>query len=127
MKKIYLLGSLTLLFCMIFSCQTLKVQETPVSAGPVGVYLVKTSIPNGGEIEFTLTINADGTGSTDSTMGKSEFSGAKIEGNNFAFDMTINAQGSDMALAFKGVVDGDNISGTIGAQGGEMVFSGQRK
>jgi len=111
---------------MILGCQTVRVQEAEVPAGPAGVYLAKTSTPNG-EIEFTLTINADGTGSTDSSMGKSEFTGAKIEGNGFAFDMTINSQMGEMALAVKGSVEGDTINGIIGMQMGEMPFSGQRK
>ena len=126
MEKKYTLVGLVLFSLMILSCQTLKVQEAQLPAGPAGVYLGRTSTPNG-EVEFTLTINADGTGSTDSYMGKSEFKDAKIEGNNFAFDMTLNSQMGEMQLAVKGSVAGDNISGTITTQMGEMPFSGQRK
>ena len=60
-------------------------------------------------------------------MGKSEFKDAKIEGNSFAFDTTINSQMGEMEIAFLGSVEGDNISGTIGTQMGEMPFTGQRK
>lgn len=126
MKKIYSAVILLLFISMFFSCQTMKVQEAPKVAGPEGVYLAKTSTPNG-EIEFTLAINADGTGYIDSRMGKSEFSGAKIEGNSFSFDMTINSQMGEMALTFNGIVDDDNVNGTISTQMGEMPFSGQRK
>ena len=126
MKKIISLTGLILFSFMIFGCQTLKVHEAEVPAGPAGVYLAKTSTPNG-EIEFTLTINADGTGYTESSMGKSEFKDTKIEGNNFAFNMTINSQMGEMEIAFLGSVEGDDISGTIGTQMGEMPFSGQRK
>lgn len=126
MKKIYLLASLISFFFMISGCQTLQVQEAKVPTGPAGVYLAKTSTPNG-EIEFTLTLNADGTGNTHSSTGKSEFTDAKIEGNDFAFDTTVNSQMGEMEIAFKGSVEGDNISGTIGTQMGDMPFAGQRK
>ncbi len=126
MKKIYSAAIFLLFSSMVFSCQTMKVQEVPEVAGPAGVYLAKTATPNG-EIEFTLALNEDGTGYTESRMGKTEFSNAKIEGNNFTFDMTLNSQMGEMALTFKGAVDGDDIEGTISMQMGEMPFSGQRK
>ena len=126
MKKIYSAAVLFLFFSVVFSCQTMKVQEVPEAAGPEGVYLAKTSTPNG-EIEFTLAINEDGSGYTESQMGKAEFSSAKIEGSNFTFDMTLNSQMGEMALTFNGAVDGDDIKGTISTQMGERPFSGQRK
>ena len=126
MKKIYSALFFLLLFSVVFSCQTLRVQEVQKAAGPEGVYLANTSTPNG-EIEFTLAINADGSGYTESQMGKSEFSGAKIEGNSFTVDMTINSQMGEMAITFNGSVDGDNISGNISTQMGEMPFNGHRK
>lgn len=104
----------------------MQVQEAEVPAGPAGVYLAKTSTPNG-EVEFTLTLNADGTGNTVSSMGESKFTDAKIEGNNFAFNTTVTTQMGEMEIAFMGSVEGDKISGTIGTQMGEMLFDGQRK
>ena len=126
MKKIYSAAIILLAFSMVFSCQTMKVQETPKVAGPEGVYLATTSTPNG-EIEFTFAINADGTGYTESQMGRAEFKDAKIEGNSFSFGMTINSQMGEMALTFNGAVNGDIISGNITSQMGEMPFKGQRK
>ena len=126
MKKINSVAVLTLLICMVFGCQTLRVQEEVAPKGPTGVYLAKTSTPNG-EVEFTMAINSDGTGLLESRMGKAEFSDAKIEGNKFVFNTTMNTQMGEMALSFKGAVDGDNISGDIGTQMGAFPFSGQRK
>lgn len=126
MKKICSAASSIVCFLMLFGCQTTQVREAEVPKGPAGVYLAKTSTPNG-DIEFTLTLNADGTGSTESSMGKSEFSEAKIEGNNFAFDMTVNTQMGEMAIAVAGAVQGDIIDGMITMQMGEMPFSGFRK
>lgn len=126
MKKIYSAAIFLLTLFMVFSCQTMKVQEAPKAAGPEGVYLATTSTPNG-EIEFTLAINEDGTGYAESQMGRVEFKNAKIEGNSFSFGMTIPSQMGEMALTFNGTVDGDTIGGNITMQMGEMPFSGQRK
>ena len=118
-----------LLFCLLFGCQTLKVQEVKSPAGsavPAGVYLAKTSTPQG-VVEFTMTINANGTGKIESMMGNQEISEITIDGNKFNFNTTINSQMGEMALAFKGTVDGDNINGTIGTQMGSLPFSGLRK
>lgn len=126
MKKIYSAAILLLALTMFFSCQTMKVQEVPKAAGPEGVYLATTATPNG-DIEFTLAINGDGSGYTESQMGRAEFKDAKFEGSNFSFDMTFNSQMGEMVLTFNGAVDGDIISGSIASQMGEMPFKGQRK
>ena len=121
-------AGLVLLFC-IFSCQTLKVQDVKSVdnlTGPAGVYLAKTSTPQG-VVEFTMTINENGTGSIESMMGNKEIQEIDINGNNFGFNTAINTQMGEMALTFKGAVDGDNVSGTIGTQMGPLPFSGQRK
>ena len=123
MKKTYLVVSLILVIGMILGCQTLSVQEV---GGPAGVYLSKTSTQGGGEIEFTMAINADGTGYIEGTTGKFEFSGAKIDGDNFGFNTTINTQNGEMELSFEGTVDVDNVSGTIETSMGPLTFTGQR-
>ena len=123
MKKINLVASLILFICIIFGCQTLGVREV---RGPAGVYLIKQSTPMG-EMESTLAINADGTGYIEGMMGRMEFSGAKIDGNNFDIAMTVDSPMGEMEISFKGTVDGDNISGTSGTPMGETPFTGQRK
>ena len=124
MKKITLLASLVIIMSMVFSCQTLKKNEPP---GPAGTYLAKTSTPQGEIIEFTLTINKDGTGTLEALNGKSEFSNAEINANNFKFATTINTQMGQMGLTFLGTVNGDNIEGNIGAQMGQFLFTGVRQ
>ena len=129
MKKIHFAAGLLILVCMVFSCQTLRVQEPVIvenAKSPAGVYLAETSTPNG-VIQFTMTINEDGTGKLESMMGNAEFSDAVLKGNSFNFNMILNTQMGEMALAFKGAVDGDKINGTIGTQMGSLPFSGQRK
>lgn len=126
MKKIILVASFILLIGMTFACQTLRVQETGKPAGPAGAYLIKMSTPQG-EMELTMTIKEDRTGYIESTMmGKSEFSDAMIEGNNFKFNATMNTPMGEMEMTFIGTVDGDNINGSIGTQMGDIPFAGQR-
>ena len=126
MGKAASIAGLILLFCVFFGCQTLKVKSPASPAGPAGIYLAKTSTQQG-EVEFTMVINANGTGKIESMMGNKEISDIKIDGNKFGFNTTINTQRGEMPLTFKGIVDGDNISGTIGTQMGSLPFSGQRK
>jgi hypothetical protein len=128
MRKAAVIAGMFILFCT-YGCQTPKVHEmkSPMGpTGPEGVYLAKTSTPQG-EVEFTMTIKANGTGRIESMMGNQEISDIAIEGNNFGFNTTINTQMGEMALAFIGAVDGDSISGTIGTQMGSLPFSGLRK
>lgn len=120
MKKMNLVASLTLIICVTFACQTLG------PTGPAGDYLARTSTTQG-IIDFTMSFNADGTGYVESMMGKSEFSDAEIEGDNFRFYTTMNSQMGEMQLTFIGAVDGENISGTIGTSMGNYSFTGQKK
>jgi len=123
MKKINLVASLILFIFMIFGCQTLGIRGV---AGPEGVYLINMSTPMG-EMESTLAINADGTGYIEGMMGKMDFSGAKIDGNNFDIIMPVETPNGEIEISLKGTVDGDNIVGTTGSPMGESPFTGQRK
>lgn len=97
-----------------------------VIAGVDGIYEITSKTPIG-TMESILTINADGSGSVKSTMGKSEFSDAYIDGNNFEFDMTVNSPIGEMQMSFEGSVDGDSVSGNISNPMGGSEFSGFRK
>ncbi len=129
MRKTQFAAGLILIFCFFFGCQTLKVQKSgsPLDQpGPEGVYLANASTPQG-DIQFTLTINSDGTGLVESMMGNQDVTDIKTDGNSFDFDAKIQSQMGEMELTFKGVVEGDNIKGTIGTQMGSLSFSGTRK
>lgn len=100
--------------------------SAPAWAGPEGVYAITSQSPMG-EMESTLTINEDGTGSVEGMMGKSKFSDATIDGNNFHFDMTVHSPMGEMEMTYEGMVDGDAVSGHITNPMGGSDFSGDRK
>jgi hypothetical protein len=93
-----------------------------------GTYNLVTDTPMGKQ-ESTLTLKADGDaliGSTKSMMGEADFSGGKVDGDNFEF--MIEAQGpmGKMELTFKGSVSGDDISGEVTTPFGPAKFEGKR-
>lgn len=115
MKKT--IGSL-LISCAFFCGQ--------VFAATTGAYTITAQTPMG-EMQSTLTLNEDGTGSIQNQFGTTEFSGASINGNDFEFEMTIQTPNGDMKMNYKGTVDGDDVSGNTTSQFGESKFTGTRK
>ena len=97
--------------------------------GVDGTYQVTTNTPMG-KMESTLTLKTDGdslSGSSASAMmGTVEFSGGKVDGNNFTFQMTLNTPMGQMEMTNNGRVDGDNISGEVQTSMGNMAYSGVR-
>jgi hypothetical protein len=93
-----------------------------------GTYKTSSNTPMGKQ-ESTLTLIVDGdslSGSSASPMGTTEFSGGKVDGDNFEFEMNVKSPMGDMKLTFVGTVSGDNISGTVKSQFGDMPFTGAR-
>jgi hypothetical protein len=81
--------------------------------------------PNG-TIERTFVFKVDGaklTGETSSQMmGKSTITDGKIDGDNVSFTITVNFQGSDVKLNYKGKVSSDQIKFTVeGFNGGASL------
>jgi hypothetical protein len=115
MKNIF---SKSVLLAMFVSCH--------VFANPVGVYEITAESPMG-EMNYVMTINADGTGFIDGMLGKTEFRNANIDGNEFDFEITVNSPMGEMEMLYEGEVDGDIITGvTINPMGGSE-YSGVRK
>jgi hypothetical protein len=119
-KMTNIVASFVLIITMTFACQILQPR------GPAGDYLAKASTTQG-VVDFTMSFNTDGTGYVESMMGKSEFSDVEIEGDKFRFYTTMNSQMGEMQLTFIGAVDGENISGTVSTQMGDIPFTGQKK
>jgi hypothetical protein len=82
--------------------------------------------PNG-TIERTFTFKVDGgkvTGETTSQfLGKSAITDGKLEGDNLTFSITVNFQGNEMKVNYKGKVNpaGTEIKFTAESQGGEFT------
>ena len=81
-----------------------------------------------GSMERTFTFKVDGTKltgeTTSSMMGKSTITDGKVEGDNVTFTITLDFQGDQMKLNYKGKVssDGKEIKFTVeGIQGGQTI------
>jgi len=93
-----------------------------------GVWNVKMSTPMG-EQTVELTLIADGdtlSGSMSSPMGRAEFSGGSISGNDLTWITNISAMGTEIAVNCTATVDGDQIKGVFSSNMGSMNFMGTR-
>lgn len=95
-------------------------------AGVPGIYTIISNTPMG-EIESTIVLNTDGTGSIKDSMVDSEFSGAKITEKKFNFDVTAELMMGDIDMNYSGVVENNSISGIVTNNMGQFEFSGTRK
>ncbi len=91
----------------------------------VGKWNITVSTPMG-EQTSTLTLNDDGTGTTASQLGSSEFTGAKIDGDSVTFSVKIDAGGQEMVLNATATAEGDAITGKYETSMGDAPFTGQR-
>ncbi len=94
-----------------------------------GTYKVTAETPIG-DIESTITLNTDGdeiSGRFHAGMiGTIDFSGGRIEGNSFSFEMTIRKFFKKISVSGTGTVDGNMISGEVKTSMGNSVFSGEK-
>jgi hypothetical protein len=78
-----------------------------------GTWKATAEGPNG-TIERTFVFKVDGaklTGETTSSMmGKSAIEDGKVDGDSLSFTITINFQGNDMKVNYKGKLEGDTLS-----------------
>jgi hypothetical protein len=101
------------------------------AAGIDGKWKASAETQNG-TVERTFSFKADGTKLTGETvssmMGKSEIADGKVDGENFSFNITINFQGNEMKVAYKGKVAGDAITmtSTFGDSGMAFEWKGKR-
>ncbi len=94
-----------------------------------GTWNVTLSTPMGSR-NATLQLQsagADLSGSWSGQQGSQDFSGGKVDGNNLEWTVNMSGPMGQMALAFKGVVDGDQLNGTVQLGSfGSGSFSGTR-
>ena len=80
-----------------------------------------------GKSASTLIITPELTGTmTLAQLGQVDISNAKVEGNNASFSMTISAMGQQIEATFGGVIEGDNINGTLNTSFGPSTITGVR-
>ncbi|MEE8353309.1 MAG: hypothetical protein V3S10_02535 [Dehalococcoidales bacterium] len=94
-----------------------------------GTYKVDINSPMGTQ-SATLTLKADGSslsGSSAGAQGTQDFDGGTVDGNDFAFSMSLSGPMGQIQLDFKGTVAGDDISGNVQLGSfGSASFKGSR-
>jgi hypothetical protein len=91
----------------------------------VGTWNLTVSTPMGQQTS-TLTLNDEGTGSTSSQLGSSDFSDVTIDGNSASFTVRIEAMGQEAVLRGTAAADGDAITGRYEGPLGTSEFTGER-
>ncbi len=76
---------------------------------------------------LTIRKSADGyDGTYESQRGKRGVEDIEVMGQAFSFRMMVSMPMGDFEMVYKGSIDGDKISGTIGNAMGEIAFVGRR-
>jgi len=99
---------------------------TPALAAEVdGNWSGSVSTGNG-DLPINFSFKAEGTVLKGSMTGPDgtpfEISDGKIDGKNLTFSVTLNFNGNSFALAYKGVLDGEQIKMTSDFQGMPFEF-----
>ena len=76
---------------------------------------------------LTIRKSADGyDGTYESQRGKRGVEDIEVMGQAFSFRMMVSMPMGDFEMVYKGSIDGEKISGTIGNAMGEIAFVGSR-
>ncbi len=76
---------------------------------------------------LTIWKSADGyDGTYESRRGKRGVEDIQVTGEAFSFRMMVSMPMGDFEMVYKGSIDGEKISGTIGNSMGEVAFVGRR-
>ena len=76
---------------------------------------------------LTIWKSADGyDGTYESRRGKRGVEDIEVMGQAFSFRMMVSMPMGDFEMVYKGSIDGEKISGTIGNAMGEIAFVGRR-
>ena len=76
---------------------------------------------------LTIWKSADGyDGTYESRRGKGGVEDIQVTGQAFSFRMMVSMPMGDFEMVYKGSIDGEKISGTIGNSMGEIAFVGRR-
>ncbi|NNE65682.1 MAG: amidohydrolase family protein [Pyrinomonadaceae bacterium] len=98
-----------------------------INAG--GVWNV-TVEPPGMSIPMTFNLTQSGdtiTGTISSNMlGSATIRNGEVTEDGFAFDVTVTFQGTDLDLNVTGIINGDEVEGTVDTAQGPATFSGKR-
>ena len=94
-----------------------------------GTWSISLNTTGGQTLPGTLVLRQEGgsiSGSIQTEIGASDFSGGTVTGEAFHVIAAANIQGQAMQLTIDGTVQGDSISGTVQSAFGNATFSGSR-
>jgi hypothetical protein len=102
-----------------------------LSAADVSGTLKGTAQTQNGTVERTFIFKVDGdklTGKTSSSMmGESPITDGKVDGDNISFTITVNFQGNELKLNYKGkVISNNEIKFTVDAAGETIEYTAKR-
>ncbi len=103
---------------------------TPAAPLPnvAGTYSINIDIP-GQPLAGTLTMTQEGavlTGNMQTQLGVSPIQGGQVSAEGFSFTSTVLFGGATIDIAVRGIVTGNQISGTIESAQGPVTFSGTK-
>lgn len=101
-------------------CLMMAVFAFTASAADISGNWKGTAETPNGTVERTFVFKVDGhklTGETTSNMfGKSAIEDGKVDGDDVSFTLTVNIQGTEGKVNYKGKVEGDTIKFTVELQ-----------
>ena len=123
-SKSMFLGSV-LLVSMVILAETITPEP---KADLSGTWTLTIETPMGiSNPILTIWKSADGyDGTYESRRGKRGVEDIQVAGQAFSFRMMVSMPMGDFEMVYKGSIDGEKISGTIGNSMGEIAFAGRR-
>ena len=114
---------------LLMSILSLAETNTPEPAADLsGTWTLTIETPMGiSNPILTIWKSADGyDGTYESRRGKRSAEDIEVTGQTFSFRMMVSMPMGDFEMVYKGSIDGEKISGTIGNSMGEVAFVGRR-
>ena len=122
--KSMFLGSVLLM--SILSLEETNTREPAADLSGTWTLTIETPMGISNPI-LTIWKSADGyDGTYESRRGKRSAEDIEVTGQTFSFRMMVSMPMGDFEMVYKGSIDGEKISGTIGNSMGEVAFVGRR-
>jgi hypothetical protein len=101
------------------------------AASAAGTWKLAFNTPNGSAVESTLKLSQDGeklTGTLTRSGGMEHaIQDGTLKGSDLQFSITIDRDGEQRKVTFKGTLDGDNLKGTVHVGDMDRPFTGTRQ
>ncbi len=94
----------------------------------IGTWKLSMDTPIGKQTPTIVILEQGGSykGTMEGPAGKVDLEEVTVEGNSFAFKADVTTPLGKFNLAFKGTVEGDNLSGSFKTPLGPNPFTGER-